>query len=185
MVPSSRVRVSQPRITPWICRLFFCFGLLWSTADAAPHGVTLYADPQRAPNFSLPDTAGKTHTLDHYRGKILIVNFWSTWCQPCRREMPSLLNASQTPRQHGIQILAISVSDTREEVVAFAKRYEVDFPLLLDTQASLVGPWSVTCLPSAYVVDCTGQIVLGIAGASDWEDAELLRQVQALGGNEK
>lgn len=157
-------------------------GLLVTSALAATGPQTLTPLPERpvAPEFSLVDAGGKTHRLADYRGRPVIVNFWATWCPPCREEMPSMQRGWEQVRDEGVAMLAINVGEDEETVAAFAASYAVDFPLLLDPDSAVVQSWPVKGLPTTFVVDPEGRLVYRAIGGRAWDDPGLLDQVRAL-----
>ena len=129
------------------------------------------------PPLALTALDGKRVTLDDYRGTTVIVNFWATWCVPCREEMPSL--AALAKRAPGkLVVLAVDVGEARARVERFRERYPVDLPILLDAHGEAAQAWQVGVYPSSYVVGPDGRISQYIAGALDWDDAAIVRQLR-------
>jgi peroxiredoxin len=151
-----------------------------SGACADPHGLTPYPNPERPADFSLQDTNGRAHALSDYRGKVIIVNFWATWCPPCVKEMPSLQRLGEQLDPETSQILAINMGERREEIESFAKQYALNFPLLVDPEMAVATAWSVKGLPTTYILDPTGTIVLWAIGDLNWDEPSVLRQLQNL-----
>jgi thiol-disulfide isomerase/thioredoxin len=143
-------------------------------------GMTAMSDRPPAPELDMRDLDGLHHTLAGHRGKVLIVNFWATWCPPCREEMPSMERAWQAVKDEGIVLLAINVGETEEQIGNFTGKYPVTFPLLLDEDASGTQRWPVQGLPTTYVVDAEGRLAFRAIGGRDWDDPALLDQVRAL-----
>ena len=133
-----------------------------------------------APEIDLVDLDGQRHTLAQHRGKVLIVNFWATWCPPCREEMPSMERAWQVVKDDDIVLLAINVGESEDEVWAFTSNYPVTFPLLLDRGGEVIKRWQVQGLPTTYVVDPEGRLAYRAIGGRAWDDPALLDQVRAL-----
>jgi peroxiredoxin len=147
---------------------------------AASQELTPHPNPHPAPAFMLEDTQGKIHALADYQGKVTVVNFWATWCPPCIKEMPSLQRAWEQLRQEDIQVLAINMGQDREDIGYFLSKYPVDFPILLDSDVAIAESWGVKGLPTTYVLDATGQLVVEVIGDREWDDQDLLNQVRAL-----
>ncbi len=162
--------------------LFFLLLLVTMPLQAIQPGKGLTEVPghPQAPDFTLQDIDGNIHRLADYRGKALIVNFWATWCPPCRAEMPSMERAWKKERSNGIVILAINVGEDEDTIFQFTADYPVTFPLLMDQDSEVVGPWGVRGLPTTYVVDPAGRIVYRAIGGREWDDPELLDKVRAL-----
>ncbi len=143
-------------------------------------GLTEVPGKPSAPDFELSDLDGKIHHLSDYRGKVLIVNFWATWCPPCREEMPSMERAWQKIKDDGMAMIAINVGEDEDTIFQFTASYPVTFPLLLDQDSEVVGPWGVRGLPTTYVVDPQGRVVYRAIGGREWDDPALLDKVRAL-----
>jgi len=138
--------------------------------------------PERptAPDFSIKDIDGSVHTLSAYRGKVVIVNFWATWCPPCREEMPSMERAWEKLRHEDIVMLAINVGEDEDTIFQFTADYPVEFPLLLDRESAVIGSWPVRGLPTTFVIDPQGKIVYRAIGGRDWNAEGVLQQIRAL-----
>ena len=139
-----------------------------------------YDPPFPAPHFSLMDLNETVHTLEDYKGKPLIVNFWATWCPPCIEEMPSLERAWQQIEAEGIAMIGVNVGEDFETVFSFTAQMDVSFPLLLDTDTQLTGAWPMTGLPTTYVLNPEGELVYRFIGAKEWDDKTLLDAVRDL-----
>ncbi len=136
--------------------------------------------PFEAPAFELMDIDDQVYRLAQYKGQPLIINFWATWCPPCREEMPSMERAWQKVKNEGIVLLGINVGEDDESVFAFGAEYDLSFPLLLDTDGSVTKKWPIRGLPTTYVVDAEGQVIYQAIGGRPWDDEGLLDQVRAL-----
>jgi peroxiredoxin len=133
-----------------------------------------------APEFSLRDIEGKMHKLSDYRGKPIILNFWATWCPPCREEMPAMQRAWTKLQHEDIALLAIDVGEDEDTIFTFTADYSVEFPLLMDVDSSIIQQWPVLGLPTTFVIDPQGRIVYRAAGGREWDDPVLLDKVRAL-----
>ncbi|RMD71346.1 MAG: TlpA family protein disulfide reductase [Gammaproteobacteria bacterium] len=153
--------------------------ILFSLVLAMPSLTEVPGHP-KAPDFALPDLDGKVHRLSDYRGKVVVINFWATWCPPCRKEMPSLERAWQVLRKEGIMLFAIDVAEDENAVFAFVAEHDLSFPVLLDEEGGVIGRWSAKGLPTTYVVDPEGRIVYKATGPREWDDASILEQIIAL-----
>ena len=133
-----------------------------------------------APDFNLEDQNGNFVKLSDHKGKVVIVNFWATWCPPCRKEMPSMQRAWEVLRADDIEMLAINVGEDSDVIFAFTAEYPVEFPLLMDKTSSVTRQWRVRGLPSTYVVDPDGKIVYQAIGSREWDADTLIKEIQAL-----
>lgn len=142
----------------------------------------LDALPERptAPEFDLVGHDGKRIRLSDFRGRPVIVNFWATWCPPCRAEMPSMQRAWKQVRKEGIALIAINVGESAGEIERFLDQVQVDFPLPMDASSRVVQAWPVRGLPTTFVVDPEGRLAYKAAGEREWDDPALLDLVRAL-----
>lgn len=159
-----------------------CMALLLSLAGNVPAADTLTPMGSKllAPDFSLQDTEGKTHRLSDYRGKPVIINFWTTWCPPCREELPSMNRAWHQLEQEGVAMLAINMGEDEDTIFVFSADYPTDFPILMDQTGEVIEQWPVKGLPTTYVVAPDGTFAYRAIGSREWDDAELLDKVRAL-----
>ena len=152
----------------------------FSEAQQAGRGLTKLADTPQAPEFVLRDLDGNQHRLSDYRGQVVIINFWATWCPPCREEMPSMQHAWESLKNDGIHMLAINVGEDEDTIFQFTANYPVDFPLLMDSDSGVINQWPVRGLPTTFVVDPKGRISYRAIGGREWDDPALLSLVRAL-----
>ena len=129
--------------------------------DAAPRSG------QSAPDFNVISTSGQSITLDNYRGHVLILDFFATWCQPCRLSIPHLVEMNRKYGKQGLQILGLSVDEDGERVIkAFTDEFRVNYPLALAGDPATVA-FGVRSVPVMYLVDKKGKIVEVYRGYSD------------------
>jgi peroxiredoxin len=133
-----------------------------------------------APDFKLLDVDEKEHTLADYKGKPVIVNFWATWCPPCRKEIPSMNRAWHKIKDEGIAMIAINVGESADEVFAFTAEYPIDFTVLLDEEGKVSTTWPIRGLPTTFILDPEGNLVYQAVGGREWDADEILDQVRAL-----
>ncbi|HYQ92849.1 MAG TPA: TlpA disulfide reductase family protein [Candidatus Competibacteraceae bacterium] len=138
------------------------------------------AERPPAPDFKLIDTQSKAHSLSDYRGKVVLLNFWATWCEPCRKEMPALQRAWEYLRPKGGMVLAINIGDSGSVIDQFLKEVPVNFPVLLSVDDDLLTQWSVKGLPMTFIIDPQGRIAYRIPGDLEWDQTQLLDQILAL-----
>jgi len=125
-----------------------------------------------APDFSLPALDGTTRTLAAQRSKAVLLNFWATWCVPCRTEMASIERLYQRYRDRGLEVLAVNLDIlSTAGVEAFVTEVKLTFPVLLDPQWSAARTYRVVGVPTTYLIDRAGRVVVRETGARDWDDA--------------
>jgi cytochrome c biogenesis protein CcmG, thiol:disulfide interchange protein DsbE len=134
----------------------------------------------KAMPFALRDLDGREHRLADYRGKVVVLNFWATWCEPCREEMPSLDRLAAKLAGRPFAVLAVDYAEGAPRVREFAARQALRFPLLLDRDGSVTKSWGVRTLPATYVIDAGGQLRHVAVGAMDWESPEVLAAIERL-----
>ena len=138
--------------------------------------------PQKpvAPALDLLDLASVRHDIAAYRDRVVVVNFWATWCAPCRKEFPALDRAWKQLEPAGVVLLAVNMGDTRERVEEFLRRVPVTFPILLAPEQSLGQRWQLQGMPTTYVVDRNGRIYYGAIGDREWDDPAVIDPILAL-----
>jgi len=156
------------------------FSELALTAGTSDQTLTPLPNLNQAPGFKLVDIEGTTHQLADYQGKVVIVNFWATWCPPCREEMPSMQRAWNVLQKEDIVMLAVNVGEDEEIIFQFTADYPVEFPLLMDLDSKVVQSWPVVGLPTTFVLDTKGRLAYRAIGGRAWDDPELLNVVRAL-----
>jgi len=133
-----------------------------------------------APDFTLQDTEGRQHRLSDYRGKTVIINFWTTWCPPCREEIPSMNRAYHSLAGDDVVILAINMGEDEDTIFIFTADYPADFPLLLDRSGEVIAQWPVKGLPTTYVIAPDGTIAYRAIGGREWDEAGFLDLIREL-----
>ena len=133
-----------------------------------------------APDFTVPSlTAGPLHLAD-FRERIVLLNFWATWCSPCREEMPSMERLYQRYRERGFTILALSVDRNVAAIPGFVEGFRLTFPIGLDPEGAVAKAYRMRALPTTVVIDRAGQVVAGAAGARDWDSPAAHAVVETL-----
>lgn len=133
--------------------------------------------------FTLPDLNGKQVSLKDYRGKVVFLNFWATWCKPCGEEMPSMQKLYVTLQAQGypFEILAVSVDKDGAQVVSeFARQNNLTFPILLDSSGKIKESYKTTGVPETFIIDQNGVIAEKVWGPRDWADPNSLAMIGEL-----
>jgi thiol-disulfide isomerase/thioredoxin len=139
--------------------------------------------PRPAPALALKDLDGKMHDLKDYRGKVVLVNFWATWCPPCRAEMPSMQRLKTMMRDKPFAILAVDMAETEKEIRDFLKEFKdtkIDFTIQLDPKGAALKDWKVHVFPTSFLVDAEGNIRYGVAGSIEWDEVDPTGKIESL-----
>ncbi len=135
---------------------------------------------QPVPEVSLPDLEGRTVRLSDFRGNVVVLNFWATWCPPCVEEMPSLQKLQQALGEKGLQVLAASVDENLQDVARFREEHDLSLPILHDRGGKIAHRFSTFKYPETYVVDRDGKLVAKIIGPRDWVSPTVIRDFVRL-----
>ncbi|MBI2468157.1 MAG: redoxin domain-containing protein [Candidatus Rokubacteria bacterium] len=134
-----------------------------------------------APDFNLPTLSGGSVRLSDLRGKVVLLNFWATWCVPCRTEMPTIEDLFQRYREQGLEVLAVNLDMlSTAGVEAFVKEVAVTFRVILDPAWSTARAYNVTALPTTYLIDRSGNVVVREVGERNWNDGVSRTGVEGL-----
>jgi len=147
-------------------------------ANFLPEGVKPVAVGEQTRSFQLPDLQDKLQGLP--KGKVVLLNFWATWCPPCRKEVPSMVNLYHKLKDKGFEIVAVSVDRSRSDVVNFVKEYNMDFTVLHDVNSAISAKYGVFRYPETFIVDRNGVIRQHLNGAVEWSDAEYTTYFEKL-----
>lgn len=149
----------------------------WAKNDCRFNAVK---EPFAATGFALPDRSGNQHRLSDYKGRVVVINFWSTWCIPCRKEMPSLERAWQRLQSSDVELLSIAMQDDVEAIDLFLEKSPVSFPVLLDSDGEVAREWKVIGIPVTFVLDGAGRVVYAIKGIREWDCDAIVNKIVNL-----
>jgi len=138
------------------------------------------AKPFMAYDFNVKDIDGTQYRLSDYRGKVVVLNFWATWCPPCREEMPSMNRAHKKLANDKVVILAVNVGEDEDTIFEFTGNYPVDFPLLMDRDGKVIKNYPVMGLPTTYIISPTGIVTHRTVGGRAWDDGTLLNELRLM-----
>lgn len=137
-------------------------------------------DRSPTPDFTLPDPAGKKVSLKDFRGKLVFLNFWASWCVPCREEMPAMERLYQEFKDKGFVVVAVNLQDKRKDALAFVKELKLTYPVLFDADNQvglLYGAWG---LPTTYLIGTKGEGLARIWGPAKWYNPGARELIRAL-----
>ena len=158
--------------------LALAFGVVWvqsSKFEPLVVGMT-------APDFSLPDLEGKTRQLSDYRGKVIFLNFWATWCKPCKEEMPSMQLMWENFKSEDFVVLAVSMDrvTTKKDIPSFVENMKLTFPILTDSWGQTDKRYKLMGVPETYIIDQDGILREKIIGPRDWTLKESMNGIVQL-----
>ena len=150
-------------------------GRYFSNRIRAQHPANLSGDPkgQLAPDFQLKDLNGKTLQLSDFRGKVVLLNFWATWCPPCQEEMPWFIDLQQRYGPQGLQVIGVAMEDSEPKVIGvFTKKLGVNYPIVLGKEAVAKAYGGIDFLPNTFYIGRNGRIVSRVQGIIDRKETE-------------
>lgn len=151
-------------------------------AATIPAGLTPVHDEPEAADFELHRVTGETLRLSDFAGQVVLVNFWATWCPPCREEMPSIHRAWERLHGEGFEVLAVNLGEEADVVSAFATTLQLDkaFPLLLDPDGAAVRALQVRGLPTTYILDRQGRTRYKAVGPREFDSTRIVGLIRDL-----
>jgi DsbE subfamily thiol:disulfide oxidoreductase len=145
-------------------------GGLWLSLPDAPASVREGDSPAA---ISLPDLQGNMQSLP--KGDVILLNFWATWCPPCRKEMPSMVELYRKLSPQGLKVIAISVDKNRDDLLSFVEEYSLPFQILHDADSVAARKFGVFRFPESFLIDRKGTVVHHLVGAVDWMSEPMLQ----------
>jgi thiol-disulfide isomerase/thioredoxin len=133
-----------------------------------------------APAIDLMTVDGRPLSLQALRGKVVLVNFWATWCEPCIREMPSLQQLRDQLQADGFEVLAVNYQEGPARINSFIEKLQLSLPVVRDTDGSVARTWGARIFPANYLVDRVGNIRYSMSGAADWTSPSLVSTIRTL-----
>jgi len=138
-------------------------------------------DKRTEPNdFTLPLLGGENVSLSSYKGKVVILNFWATWCPPCRAEMPSMETLYKSFNGQGLEILAVDIGEDSPTVQKFVRSNGYTFPILLDSSKKISSIYGIKAIPTTYIIDREGKIIGRVIGSIKWDNKKVITAIEAL-----
>ena len=132
------------------------------------------------PPLALEDLQGGRHELADYKGKVVLVNFWATWCEPCREEMPSIDRLQSSLAGQPFQVLAVNYAEPLSRIDKFVAAVPLGFPLLRDYDGAVAKAWGARILPASFLVGRDGRIRYFVYGGLDWSSEAVRAKVREL-----
>ncbi len=163
--------------------------LLWEGTRAAEYssenlysslGIQRINPPLEAIDFTLENLQGSQVSLADFEGKVIFLNFWATWCPPCRIEMPDMEKLWQKFKDEDFVILAVDLRERKDKVSSFVKENGYTFPVLLDSGGEVANTYGITAIPTTYLLDPRGRIVGKALGARHWASDDAFKLIEHL-----
>jgi thiol-disulfide isomerase/thioredoxin len=166
----------------WLALRLFGLGLAlgWACAVQAQHLKTPWPSRVAAPALEWVDVSGRPWSRDQLAGKVVVINFWASWCAPCLEELPSLQTLLEFSRGAEVVVLTVNVKDSLARIQQFVSRNGFTFPVVSDRQGAMARQWGVKVFPTSVLISPQGKPVWLIEGAVDWAGREAGEWVRAL-----
>ena len=143
-------------------------------------GLRLLKEKIPSREFSLASTTGETLSLSAFKGRPVFLNFWATWCGPCREEMPSMEAIYKLYSERGLEILAVNNMEEPQDVIDFMKTNELSFPALYDRDGKVSSSYGVQALPTSYLIDREGMVIMRLVGTINWNTPAIHKAFEKL-----
>ena len=163
------------------CRFMLAFALLLGCVALTAHAGEIKPwKGGKAPALKLPDLDGAAHTLDQFKGKVVVVNFWATWCEPCRAEMPSMQKLADRFGADKLVILGVNYQEGEPRIRRFLQQNPVRFTVLMDRDGEVTKKWITRIFPTSLIVAPDGRIRHIVQGEYDWESQAMQDTIAKL-----
>jgi thiol-disulfide isomerase/thioredoxin len=130
--------------------------------------------------LNLPDLSGQQRNLDEFAGKVLLVNFWASWCRPCIEEVPSIRRLIEVMADAPFAVIGVNVGEAERRVQTTVERLRMEFPILLDKDSATFKGWGANVLPTAYVLDRNGWVRYIGRGPLEWDRVDIIDMLRQL-----
>ncbi len=161
-----------------IAALLLMAALIFAVLTIMPEPEKPVALSDKARQFSLPDLKGELHGLP--AGKVILLNFWATWCPPCRKEIPSMIKLYDKLKNRGFEIVAISVDRNPEDLISFVAEQQMNFTVLHDIDSTVARQYGVFRYPETLIIDRNGIVRQHLNGAVEWMEPEFFNYIEKL-----
>ena len=145
-------------------------------------GFQVFKEKVSSIDFTLTSITGEKKSLSDYRGKTVLLNFWATWCPPCRSEMPSMEDLYKKMDKNSFEILAVNIQEDKKTVEDFINRNRYTFPVLLDEKGEAASIYQIRSIPTTFLLDKNGFIFAALTGSREWNETEVVRILKEMAG---
>ncbi|MDR0323140.1 MAG: TlpA family protein disulfide reductase [Treponema sp.] len=143
-------------------------------------GIQVFNEGAAINDFTLRRLDGRNFTLSQQRGKVVFLNFWATWCPPCHQEMPSMEALYQRLKNRGLEMAAVNLGESRNDVYSYMTRNNLSFPALIDTRQVTVSMYGIRSIPTTYIIDRRGLVIARFIGSTDWNSSQVVSAFETL-----
>ena len=164
---------------PWARLLIWVVVLLQTSPGITADKLEEWGG-RAAPALELMDLEGRRHDLKAHRGKVVLVNFWATWCEPCRKEMPSIQRLRDRLADKRFAVLLVNVDEPEARVRRYVDEVRLDLPIGLDPGKRVTAQWGVKVLPATFLVGLDGRIRYRLIGDTDWNSDRVAAVIDRL-----
>jgi len=158
--------------------VLMAIALVWVVSGTLQDRVINAGDT--APDFKIVSDSGRTYTRKDFGGKLLVLNFWASWCAPCVEEVPSLQAFQRELGDDGVVVLGVSIDTNEKRYKQFLQRFRVQFPTARDPEANISSSYGTFQIPETYVIDRTGKVREKIISNQNWVDPAFVARVKAM-----
>jgi len=169
MIKSKTLIILMALLCPWLAE-----------HTSAAGAIEPYEGSLVQPGLSLQDPDHRLHSLTDYRDKVILVNFWASWCVPCVMEMPGMQRLADTLKDQPFEVLAVNVSDTENKIREFTKRMDLHLTILMDHDGDTFKAWQGRVLPASYLLDRSGRIRYQVIGPLEWDSEKAGKIIKEL-----
>jgi peroxiredoxin len=142
--------------------------------------IQVLNQPRDLHDFTLPLLGGENVTLSSFKGNVIVLNFWATWCPPCRVEMPSMETLYQRYKDQGLVMLAVNLRENDGVVQQFIREHGYTFPVLVDRDGRTGSIYGIEAIPTTFIIDREGRIIGRIVGSIYWDTPQVFAAIEAL-----
>jgi peroxiredoxin len=135
---------------------------------------------EKSPDFSAPTLAGSSLRLSSLKGKVVLLDFWASWCEPCKKELPILSKMAPRLKAKGIEIVAVNIDEDRQKAVDFLRTHGLQLTVVADPGKAIVGRWEPPKMPSSFAIDKAGVVRAVNSGFEPGDEAKIEAQLTAL-----
>ena len=160
-------------------------GFAWRAIDSAgqpeiPTPVQTVQEVDALPSFSYPDLEGQLRSSEEFAHKVVVLNFWATWCAPCIEEMPSFERLAAQLENEPFALVTVNFGEKPSRITPFLEKIDVDVPVLLDTKMKVSKAWVKRGLPTTFIIDGEQNIRYQVLGEIEWDAPEVIAKIRDL-----